>query len=353
MLEKLKKMSLRHEELERKIQDPGFMANKTEYARALREMGILSRQVERYREYERVLARIAEAEEIVSNEDDGDLVALAREELDELRASERELFEEMKRIVVEDDTHVGKDLIVEVRAGTGGDEATLFSADLFRMYQKFAEAHGLKIEILSTSTSEVGGFKEIIFSVAGAEAWNLLRFESGGHRVQRVPVTESQGRIHTSAATVAVLPEAAEVEIDLKETDLKIDTFCASGPGGQNVNKVATAIRILHVPTGLTVQCQDESSQHKNRAKALRILKARLYDIEMSRREKERAEERRSQIGTGDRNMRVRTYNFPQNRVTDHRIKTSYSLETVIEGGLDKVVEDLRRWDVEEKIKEL
>jgi peptide chain release factor 1 len=353
MLEKLKELSQRYEDLERKIQDPDFMSRKNEYAQALRELGTLSRQVDKYREYEGILAAIVETEEIISSESDGELVSLAREELEELRGKEQDLFEELKRMVVEDDSHAGKDLIVEVRAGTGGDEATLFSADLFRMYQKFAETHKLKVEVLSTSTSEVGGFKEIIFSVSGSDAWNLFRFESGGHRVQRVPVTESQGRIHTSAATVAVLPEAAEVEIDLKENDLKIDTFCASGPGGQNVNKVATAIRILHVPTGLTVQCQDESSQHKNRAKALRILKARLYDIEMSRREKERAEERRSQIGTGDRNMRVRTYNFPQNRVTDHRIKTSYSLEIVIEGGLDKMVDDLRSWEVEEKIKAL
>jgi peptide chain release factor 1 len=353
MLDKLKELSRRYEDLERKIQDPAFMANKAEYAQALRELGSLSRRVEKYREYENVLNHIAEAEEIATRESDRDLVSLARDELAELREKEQSLLEELKRMVLEDDTHAGKDLIVEIRAGTGGDEATLFSADLFRMYQKFAESRSLKTEVLSSSTSEVGGFKEIIFSVSGAEAWELFRFESGGHRVQRVPVTESQGRIHTSAATVAVLPEAGEVEIDLKDSDLKIDTFCASGPGGQNVNKVATAIRILHVPTGITVQCQDESSQHKNRAKALRILKARIYDIEMSRQEKERAEERRSQIGTGDRNMRIRTYNFPQNRVTDHRIKTSYSLETVIEGVLEKVVEDLRRWEIEEKIKAL
>ncbi len=353
MLEKLKELCNRYEVLEEKIQDPAFIASKVEYAQALKEMGSLSRKVEKYREYEHVLERIAEAKEIIAEETDRDMIDLATEEMNEYAEKETALFEELKGMMLADDTHAGKDLIVEIRAGTGGDEASLFSGDLFKIYQKYAESNKLKIEILSSSGSEVGGFKELIFSVSGADAWDLLRFESGGHRVQRVPVTESQGRIHTSAATVAVLPEAEEVEIDLKDADLKVDTFCASGPGGQNVNKVATAIRITHLPTGLVVQCQDESSQHKNRAKALRILKARLFDIEESKRNAERSEERRSQIGTGDRNMRIRTYNFPQNRVTDHRIKSSYSLEVVLAGNLDALVADLKRWEIEEKIKNL
>ena len=353
MLEKLKEMCERYEVLEKNIQDPAFIANNAEYARALREMGSLSRKVNKFREYESVLQRIAEAEEIIAEETDRDMIDLATEEKTEHAERREALIEELKGMMLADDTHAGRDLIVEIRAGTGGDEASLFSGDLFKIYQKFAESHKLKIEILSSSGSEVGGFKELIFSVSGSDAWDLLRFESGGHRVQRVPVTESQGRIHTSAATVAVLPEAEEVEIDLKDVDLKVDTFCASGPGGQNVNKVATAIRITHLPTGLVVQCQDESSQHKNRAKALRILKARLYDIEESKRNAERSEERRSQIGTGDRNMRIRTYNFPQNRVTDHRIKSSYSLEVVLSGNLDALIADLKGWEIEEKIKNL
>jgi peptide chain release factor 1 len=353
MLDKLKELNRRYEELEQKIQDPDFIARALEYRKALKEMGVLSRKVKKYREFESLSGRIDEALEIIADGDDAELIELAREELDEFEQKKSNLFEELKSLVLSDDTYAGKDLIVEIRAGTGGNEATLFSGDLFKMYQKFAEINGLKTEVLSRSDSEVGGFKEIIFSVSGGSAWDLFRFESGGHRVQRVPTTESQGRIHTSASTVAVLPEAEEVEIEIGDGDLKVDTFCSSGPGGQNVNKVATAIRITHLPTGLVVQCQDESSQHKNRAKALRILKARLFDIEETKREKERSEERRSQIGTGDRNMRVRTYNFPQNRVTDHRIKMSYSLETVIAGGLGKMVENLKAWEVEEKIKAL
>jgi len=353
MLDKLKELCERYEVLEKNIQDPAFIANKAEYAKALKEMGTLTRKVNKYREYESVVQQIAEAEEIIAEETDRDMIDLATEEMAEHSSRKEELFEEIKGMMLADDTFAGKDLIVEIRAGTGGDEASLFSGDLFKIYQKFAESHNLKIEILSSSGSEVGGFKELIFSVSGGDAWDLLRFESGGHRVQRVPVTESQGRIHTSAATVAVLPEAEEVEIDLKDADLKVDTFCASGPGGQNVNKVATAIRITHLPTGLVVQCQDESSQHKNRAKALRILNARLFDIEETKRNAERSEERRSQIGSGDRNMRIRTYNFPQNRVTDHRIKSSYSLEVVLSGNLDALVADLKGWEIEEKIKNL
>jgi len=350
MLDKLKEWDRRYEELERKIQDPAFIADRGAYAAALKELGGLARKVEKYRDFSKVQQQISEAQEIVAAEDDSDLVELAREELDELETRQETLLEELKLMVLEDDGHAGKAVIIEIRAGTGGDEASLFAGDLFRMYEKFVEAKGLKLEILSTSHTEVGGFKEIVISISGTEAWNFLRFESGGHRVQRVPVTESQGRIHTSAATVAVLPEAEEVEVSVKEAELKVDTFCASGPGGQNVNKVATAIRMTHLPTGLVVQCQDESSQHKNKAKALRILKARLFDMEATKKARERADSRREQIGTGDRNMRIRTYNFPQNRVTDHRIKESYSLEMVIEGNLDKLVSALRRWDLEQKI---
>ncbi len=351
MLDKLKELSLYYEELEQKIQDPEFIANNAEYARTLKEMGNISRKVETYREYEALLGRKREAEEIISGEQDAELVFLAREELEELQKKEESLLERLRGLMIQDDEYTGKNLIIEIRAGTGGDEASLFASDLFKIYQKFADNNGLKVEILSSSPSEVGGFKELIFSVSGKDCWSRFRFESGGHRVQRVPTTESQGRIHTSAATVAVLPEGEDVEIDFHESDLKIDTYRSSGPGGQNVNKVSSAIRITHMPTGLIVQCQDESSQHKNKAKALRILKARLYDIEMSQRKKERADERKSQIGSGDRNMRIRTYNYPQNRITDHRIKTNYSLEMIINGNLNNMVEDLTKWETEEKIK--
>ena len=353
MFDKLKAMAERYRRLEEKIANPELMRDPGAYNLALRELGSLSKIVELHREYEELLQKEEELRRMAETEEDEEFVHLAREELEEMGARKEQLVDKLKRLLVRDDRDAGKNLILEIRAGTGGDEASLFAGDLFRMYQRFTEAKGLKLDLLEASRTEVGGFKEIILSVSGADAWDLLRFESGGHRVQRVPATESQGRIHTSAATVAVLPEAEEVEIDVKESDLKIETYRAGGPGGQNVNKVSSAIRITHLPTGLVVQCQDESSQHKNKSKALRILKARYYDMERSRAERERAEDRRGQIGTGDRNMRIRTYNFPQNRVTDHRVKKNYPLEVVMEGGLDKLLADLAEWDVEEKLKAL
>ncbi|MHC4943642.1 MAG: peptide chain release factor 1 [Planctomycetota bacterium] len=353
LIDKIKAMNDRYHDLEKKVADPEFIKDQASYQQALREMGGLAKIAEAYKQYDALLLKIRELEEIMEEGDDEDLVQLATDELVELKEQEEQASSELRRMLVADDTHSGKSLIVEVRAGTGGDEASLFAADLLRIYQRFAENHGLKVELLDMSASEVGGFKEVVFSVSGKKAWDLFRFESGGHRVQRVPVTESQGRIHTSAATVAVLPEAEEVDIAVKESDLKIDTYRAGGPGGQNVNKVSSAIRITHMPTGLVVQCQDESSQHKNKSKAMRILKARLYDQALTKAEAERARERRGQIGTGDRNMRVRTYNYPQNRVTDHRTKTNYSLEIVEQGGLDKLVKELAEWDIEEKLKAL
>jgi peptide chain release factor 1 len=351
MLDKLKEIADRYQALEDGLADPDLIKDQAAYQSTIREMGSLSKINEVYHKYVAVLATISESKEIMDGGEDEEIIELAREELGILRSKEHDLIEQLKRLLVQDDTHIGKNVIVEIRAGTGGDEASLFAADLFRIYQHFAESKNLKLELLAASQSEVGGFKEIVFSVSGREAWTLFRFESGGHRVQRVPVTESQGRIHTSAATVAVLPEVEEVEIDIKEGDLRIETYRAGGPGGQNVNKVSSAIRITHTPTGLVVQCQDESSQHKNKAKAMRILNARYYDMENSRVRSERAEERREQIGSGDRNMRIRTYNFPQNRVTDHRSKMNYSLEVVKQGGLDKLVADMAEWDMEQKLK--
>ena len=351
MFDKLKELAEQHKELEAKLADPDLIKNQTAYQKILKEIGSISKLVEAYKEHEATLQKIKGLDEIIGSEEEEEMKNLARKELEEFKILEKEKVELLKRLLVRDDTHVGKNLIFEVRAGTGGDEASLFAADLFRMYQRFAENTGLKTEVLDTSHSEVGGFKEITFSISGKKAWESLRFESGGHRVQRVPVTESQGRIHTSAATVAVLLEAESVDIDINDADLKIDTYRAGGPGGQNVNKVASAIRITHEPTGVVVQCQDESSQHKNKSKAMRILSARLYDLELSRVKDERAETRRDQIGSGDRNMRIRTYNFPQNRVTDHRSKTYYSLEIIMAGRLEKIIDDLSEWDVEEKLK--
>ncbi|MBU0755736.1 MAG: peptide chain release factor 1, partial [Planctomycetes bacterium] len=333
--EKVKSLAERYHDLEARSSDPQLIKDQVAYQKVLKEMGGLGKISEAFHQYEALITKMRELEELLKEGGDEELTLLVEEELTDLKTEEEKNVKALKRLLVSDDTHVGKSLIVEIRAGTGGDEASLFAADLHHIYQHFAENNHLKVEVLDLSQSEVGGFKEIVFSVSGKKAWELFRFESGGHRVQRVPVTESQGRIHTSAATVAVLPEAEEVEIDVKEADLRIDTYRAGGPGGQNVNKVSSAIRITHLPTGLVVQCQDESSQHKNKAKAMRILKARLYDQALSQAESERADARRGQIGTGDRNMRIRTYNYPQNRVTDHRIKINYSLEIVEQGGLE------------------
>lgn len=252
--------------------------------------------------------------------------------------------------IADDDPNRGRNVIFEVRAGTGGDEASLFVADLVRIYKRFAESQGCKVEPLSSHPTEVGGYKEVILGISGPKAWELFRYEGGGHRVQRVPETETQGRIHTSAVTVAVLPEADEQDLEISEADLRIDTFRSGGPGGQSVNKTSSAIRITHLPSGVVVQCQDESSQHKNKSKAMRMLRSRLRENAEQERKAAEDSQRRTQVGSGDRSERVRTYNYPQNRVTDHRIKTSYSLETVVLGHLEQIVEDLHRHELESKL---
>ena len=349
MFARLKQSAARYREIERLLGDPQVHAHPARMQALLREMGALRSKAEGYDRWATLEERRVKAEELLT-ERDADLRQLAREELEEVEAALEAVAEELRREVVDDDPNRGRNVIMEVRAGTGGEEAALFAADLVRIYTRYAEGHGLKVEVLSGSPSDMGGYKEIILGIAGAEAWDRLRFESGGHRVQRVPATESAGRIHTSAATVAVLPEAEEVEVDIDDGDLRIDTYRASGPGGQNVNKTSSAIRITHVPTGTVVQCQDESSQHKNKARALRMLRARLLEASTAAAKAAEDSTRRSQIGSGDRSERIRTYNYPQNRVTDHRIKVSYSLEPILLGDLDGVVEDLRRRDLEQKL---
>jgi len=316
----------------------------------LREMGALRDKAQTYERWRDLEERRSSAEEMVADEEDAELRELAREELEDTTQSLDALVGEVRQQIADDDPNRGRNVIVEVRAGAGGDEASLFVADLARIYTKFAELHDLKLEVLSSHPTEVGGYKELTFGVGGARAWDLFRYEAGGHRVQRVPETEAQGRIHTSAVTVAVLPEAEEVEFDINEADLRIDTYRASGPGGQNVNKTSSAIRITHLPTDTVVQCQDESSQHKNKSRALRMLRSKLREAQIEERKAEEDQSRRTQIGSGDRSERIRTYNFPQNRVTDHRIKTNYSLEVVQLGKLDDVVEDLRKRDLESKL---
>jgi len=308
-----------------------------------KKRGGLEPIVEKWNEYSAVAHNIAEDEQIIENSKDQELVAIARGEVEELRAKLEVLDRELKELLIPKDPNDERNVIVEIRAGTGGEEAALFAADLSRMYMKYAESKGWKIEIMNTSPTGVGGFKEIIFLVEGRGAFSHLRYESGVHRVQRVPVTEASGRIHTSAVTVAILPEAEDVEVEIDPRDLEIDVFRSSGPGGQSVNTADSAVRIRHLPTGLVVQCQDERSQLKNKAKAMKVLRARLLAIKQEEQELQIAKSRRAQVSSGDRSAKIRTYNFPQGRVTDHRIGlTLYRLGDMLEGNLDELVGTLR-----------
>ena len=347
----------RHAELTEELADPEVACDPRRFPALLRERGTLERSAQMYARLQELLQRRREAEEILADGEDEELIALAKEDLEGLADEERALDEEIRLAMIADPEDARDKVIFEIRAGTGGDEATLFVSDLFRMYSRYFDSQHWKVELMEESRSEVGGFKEIVFAVAGADVWRKLRFESGGHRVQRVPSTETQGRIHTSAATCAVLPEAEEVDLELRDEDLRIDTMRASGPGGQAVNKLNTAIRITHLPTGTVVSCQDEKSQLKNKNKALRILRSRLFEAERRRIHEERAATRKDQVGSGDRSARVRTYNFPQNRVTDHRLEESerknFSLEQIIEGRLDPLIDALLAWDREQRLRNL
>ncbi len=348
--EKLKEIQERYKEIEGKLSDPNIVNDMKAYKELSSDLKKLTPIVEKANEYENILSQIKENEELLEDEE---LKELAKEELKELKERLSQLENEIKILLLPKDEADDNNVILEIRAGTGGEEAALFAADLFRMYSRFAEKKGFKIEVLSKSMSDTGGFKEIIAEVKGKGAYSLFKYESGTHRVQRIPVTESQGRIHTSAATVAVLPEAENVDVEINPEDLRIDVFRASGHGGQHVNTTDSAVRITHLPTGTVVSCQDEKSQYKNKEKAMKILKSRLYDLYRRQKEQERAEERRSQIGSGDRSERIRTYNFPQGRITDHRINlTLYKLDSIMEGELDEVIEALTVDDQARKLKE-
>jgi peptide chain release factor 1 len=349
LFERLREPAERWRSLQEQLADPEVHGQAGKAASLLRELATLQGKAETWERWQALVARREAAEALLADRD-GEVVGLAREELVAIQAQSDAMVAELERQLADDDPMRGRTVMLEIRAGTGGDEASLFAGDLMRMYGKFVEAHGCRLELLASSSSEVGGFKEVVLAVSGTQAWDLLRHESGGHRVQRVPDTESQGRIHTSAATVAVLPEAEEVEVEIRDQDLRIDTYRAGGPGGQAVNKISSAIRITHLPTGTVVQCQDETSQHKNKSKAMRMLRTRLLEAQQAARKQAEDSSRRTQIGSGDRSERVRTYNWPQNRVTDHRTKASYNLETVVAGGLDEVVEDLRRLDLQQKL---
>ncbi len=354
MLKKLESLESHFGVIEQKIADPEIMKDMNAYREIMQEHAHLSPIIEEFNTYKDLTGQIADAKLLLEEEDDHDMLEMAKEELNELEEALEQSEGRLKVLLVPKDPLDGKNIIMEIRAGTGGDEAALFAADLYRMYSHLAENNRWKTEILSMNDTEIGGFKEIVFSISGKEVYGNLRWESGVHRVQRVPTTESGGRIHTSAVTVAVLPEAEETDIQIKQEELKIDVYRSSGPGGQSVNTTDSAVRITHLPTGLVVTCQDEKSQIKNRAKALRVLRARLYEAEEEKRQKERSENRKSQVGSGDRSERIRTYNFPQNRVTDHRINlTLYKLEQILAGALDEVIEALKLNAGEEALKEL
>jgi peptide chain release factor 1 len=341
MLERLQEIERRYEELERLVVDPAVIANRREFAALGRERAGLEETMVRWRERKQLARDIDEHRELIQDADP-EIRALAKSELPALEARLVELDEELKQLLLPKDPNDERNTVLEIRAGTGGDEAGLFAADLYRMYTRYAERHGWKIEVLSSSQTGIGGFKEVIALVQGKGAFSRLKFEGGVHRVQRVPATEAQGRIHTSAVTVAVLPEAEDVEIDLPEKDLRIDVYRSSGPGGQSVNTTDSAVRVTHIPSGIIVTCQDEKSQHKNKAKALKVLRARLLDRAQEEQQAKIAANRKAMVGSGDRSEKIRTYNFPQSRVTDHRVNvTLHQLDRVLDGDLDAIVDAL------------
>ncbi len=341
LFEKLQSLEQKHEQLARLLADPSRTGDPDSYREKAKAFSDLEEVVSRFREYKQLLAEEAEAREVLRGGDE-ELRSLAQEELASLEVRRKGLESALQRLLLPRDPNDEKNVILEVRAGTGGEEAALFAAEIFRMYARYAEGRGWKVEVLNTSVAGQGGFKEAVAAVEGKGAYSRLKYESGVHRVQRVPVTDASGRIHTSAVTVAVLPEAEEVDVKLEEKDLRIDTYCSSGPGGQSVNTTYSAVRVTHLPTGLIVTCQDEKSQHKNKARALRVLRSRLLDMERQKADSERAAARRGMIGSGDRSEKIRTYNFPQGRVTDHRIKlTLHRIHDVMSGQIDEIVDAL------------
>jgi peptide chain release factor 1 len=340
MLDRLAEVEKRYDELTHLMAQPEVATNPEQLAKYAREQIDLEPLVSTYRQYRTVERELAEAEALLDEESDEAMRRLARDEVETLKDRRQQLAEAIKRLLLPKDPNDERSVIVEIRAAAGGDEAGLFAADLFRMYSRYAQAKGWAVDVIDANQSGIGGFKEIIFEIKGRGAYSRLKYESGAHRVQRVPVTEASGRIHTSTSTVAVLPEVEDVDVHVNPEDLKIDIYHASGHGGQNVQKVATAVRITHLPTGMVVACQDERSQLQNKLRALAVLRARLYDIEQQKIISERAESRRAQVGTGDRSEKIRTYNFPQNRVTDHRVDLSvHNLPAVLEGNLDTIID--------------
>lgn len=352
LVKKLEEMSKRYEEVNVLIQDPDLIKDQKKYKDIMREHSHLTSVMEAYTEYKEVIQGIEDSKMIITEEDDHDMKEMAREELKGLEEKLPQMEGKIKMMLIPPDPLEEKNIIMEIRGGTGGDEASLFAADLFRMYTRYADMKGWKYEVMDASESEVGGYKEISFSISGKYVYGSMRYEGGVHRVQRVPETEAQGRVHTSAVTVAVLPEAEETEIEIKPEDLRVDVMRAGGPGGQCVNTTDSAVRLTHIPTGLVVIQQDEKSQIKNKAKAMRVLRARLFELEESKKNAERAAARKGMVGSGDRSERIRTYNFPQNRLTDHRINlTLYKLDQIMQGYLDEMIDALCVYSKEAQLK--
>src|SRR5690242_7734346 len=353
MFERLDQIEARYEELTNALASPETVNDSAKYQKTAKAHAEIAPIVEKYREYKDLKKGIAESRALLADEKDSEMRAYAQEELDRLQGRVAGVEEELKVLLLPKDPNDEKNVVLEIRAGTGGDEATLFAAEIFRMYTRYAEMQRWKVEVLSTSESSVGGLKEVIAIIEGNRVYSQLKYESGVHRVQRVPATEQQGRVHTSAVTVAVLPEAEDVDIKIEAKDLRIDTFCSSGPGGQSVNTTYSAVRITHIPTGVVVSQQDEKSQIKNKAKALKVLRSRLYEIEMQKQQDAIAKDRRSQVGTGERSEKIRTYNFKENRITDHRIGfTMHQLDQALEGDLNELIDAATTYFNTEKLKE-
>jgi peptide chain release factor 1 len=352
LLEKLNSIKHKYDRITQQLSDPDLMNDREKVVALSRERSDLTPLIEVYDRYVSIIKNIEGNKEIIESGLDAELTDMAESELEDLREKKEQLEDEIKVLLLPKDPNDNKDVIMEIRAGTGGEEAALFANDLFRMYSRFCERKGWNVELVDLNDTGIGGLKEVVFSISGNNVYGELKFESGVHRVQRVPATEGSGRVHTSAASVAVLPEAEDVQIDINPNDIRVDIFRSGGAGGQNVNKVETAVRLTHIPTGMVVQCQDERSQLKNRQKAMKVLRARLYDLKLKEQQSELSAQRKTMVKSGDRSDKIRTYNFPQNRVTDHRIGvTLYNLSTFMEGEIDQLIEQLKLADRTEKLK--
>lgn len=350
MLDKLEAIKNRFDEVSELIVDPNIISDMKQYIQLNKEYKDLQPIIEAYLEYKNILSNIENAKEMLK---DDEMKEMAKMELDELTPKQEELEEEIKVLLIPKDPADSKNAVVEIRAGAGGDEASIFTGDLYRLYSNYASSKGWKTEVVDVAEGTSGGYKEIIFNVKGEDVYGMLKFESGVHRVQRVPQTETQGRVHTSAASVVVMPEAEEFDVEIKDSDIRKDTYCSSGPGGQSVNTTYSAVRLTHIPTGVVAQCQDQKSQHKNYDKALKVLRSRIYEIELQKRLEELSGQRKSMVVTGDRSAKIRTYNYPQGRVTDHRIGlTQYNLSNVMDGEIDKFIEELQLAENAERLQE-